>query len=324
MVTLVTGASGFIGQHVVRKLAMRGDRVRLLARPGSKLGALSDLNLEIVQGDVIQPDTLPAAFDGVDRLFHMAGLVTFVQSEIPRLQTVNVEGTRNILGAALRAGVQRVVYTSSVSAVGYSKRPQVVTESSPWVDFGISYARSKREAEEVALQYFRQGLPVVIVNPTTAMGANDPNLTSTAPVARFLRGDLKVTVRGALNVIDIDDLADGHLRADERGRIGERYILGGNNVSWTQFFGILSDLSGRPAPRRVPSALALGMAKLMEATSNLTGRPPKFHVEEVRAASLYRIADSTKADRELGLQHRSLRETLSRTVDWLKTTDPAL
>ena len=324
MRTLVTGATGFIGQVLVRRLAARGDQVRVLARPSSNLAALDGLPFEVVRGDVTQPDTLPAAFDGVDRLFHAAGMVSFVRHERPLLYRINVEGTRNVLSAALQAGVGRVVYTSSVSAIAYSRRPIPVTEDSAWVDYGISYARSKRQAEAEAFNLYRRGLPLVVVNPTTAMGPNDLNLTSTAPIARYLRGDLRIRVRGALNVIDVEDLAEAHILADERGRLGERYILGGTNVTWTEFFTILDELSGRGVPRRVPVAAALAMAALMEfVIAPLTRKPPRFHIEEVRAASLYRTADCSKAIRELGMPRRPLRETLARTVAWMERSGVA-
>lgn len=321
--SLVTGATGFIGRPLVRQLLERGDAVRVLARPSSDLSCLEGLPVEVVHGDVTAPESLGPALRDVQRVFHAAGMVSFVRRDLPRMTTVNVDGTRNVLSAALRAGVERVVYTSSVSAVAYARQPLPVTESAIWRDFGITYARSKREAEDVAFGLSRQGLPLVVVNPTTAMGPNDPNLTSTAPVARFLSGDLRVRVRGGLNVIDVEDFAAGHVLADERGRLGERYILGGTNLSWRQLFEVLSELSGRPMPREVPVPLALAMAWLMEnVVAPRFGRPPKFHLEEVRAASLYRLADSTKAIRELGLPQHPVRDTLARTVEWLQRENP--
>ena len=319
MRTLVTGATGFIGRPLVRMLVERGDEVRVLARASSNLSALDGLPIEVVRGDVTQPESLPAALDGVQKVFHAAGLVSMARKDRPRLHEVNVDGTRNLLNAALKAGVERVVYTSSISAVAYSKRPEPVTEDSVWVDYGISYAQSKRAAEEEAFAICRRGLPLVVVNPTMAMGANDPNLTSTAVVARYLRGDLKVRVPGALNVLHVDDFAAGHILADERGRVGERYILGDANVSWGQFFGLLDELSGMGMPRRIPAQVALAVAALMEfVVAPRTGKTPKFLFEEARAASLYRIADSSKAVRELGLPQRPLRETLKETVEWLR------
>src|SRR5439155_26721541 len=139
-----------------------------------------------------------------------------------------------------------------ISAVGYGRRPVLMEEQSRWVDYGIGYARSKRRAEEEAFALHRRGLPLVVVNPTMAMGPDDPSLTATAPIAKYLRGQIRAYVRGGLNVIDVDDFAAGHLLADERGRLGGRYILGGTNLTWTEFFGPLHELTGRGRPRPVP------------------------------------------------------------------------
>jgi dihydroflavonol-4-reductase len=257
----------------------------------------------------------------VERLFHAAGLVSLVQRDRPRLHAVNVEGTRNSLQAALDAGVPRVIYTSSISAVAYSRQPELANESSIWRDFGIGYPRSKRQAEAVAFEFHRRGLPLVVLNPTTAMGPNDRSLTATGPVARYLTGELKVRVDGGLNVIDVEDFAAGHVLADERGKVGERYVLGGSNVTWLQFFTLLDELTGRGVPRRIPSAVAYAMAALMElAVAPLSGKRPKFYLDEVRSAVLYRFADASKAICDLGLPQRPLRETLERTVKWLRST----
>jgi dihydroflavonol-4-reductase len=319
--TLVTGATGFIGRPLVRMLVERGDEVRVLARPSSNLSALEGLAIQVVRGDVTQPDTLPTALAGVQKVFHAAGLVSMARSDRPRLHEVNVGGTRNLMDAALQAGVERVIYTSSISAVGYSRRPELVREDTVWVDYGISYAQSKRAAEEEAFAISRKGLPLVVVNPTMAMGANDPNLTSTAVVARYLRGDLTVRVDGGLNVLHVDDFAAGHILADERGRPGERYILGDTNVTWGEFFRILNELSGKGIPRRIPAVVARAAAALSEfVIARRTGKPPKIYYEEAIAASLYRVADSSKAIRELGLPQRPLRDTLKETVDWLQAS----
>jgi dihydroflavonol-4-reductase len=321
MRTLVTGATGFIGRPLVRRLVERGDEVRVLARPTSNLAALDGLQVEVVRGDVTQPETLPAALAGVQKVFHAAGYISFARKDWPSQHRLNVEGTRNVLAAAERAGVERVIFTSSISALRYSRRPEPATEETPYRDFGIGYARSKRRAEDVALDFHRRGLPVVVLNPTTAMGPDEPVVNSTLPVAKYLRGDLKVRVEGGFNLIHAEDFAAGHVLADERGRPGERYILGGTNLTWAEFFGILDELTGLGMPKQIPGPVAVALAALEELVIAPAGRkPPKFLLDEVKTGTLYRFADASKATRELGLPRHEPREILRQTVDWLRRT----
>lgn len=318
MRTLVTGATGFVGPRLVRRLVERGDQVRVLVRASSNLAALEGLPIEVARGDVTAPETLRAALDGIETVYHAAGLVSSAHRDRQRLFEVNVGGTRNVLSAALAAGASRVIYTSSCAAVGYSRRSEPVNERSSWVDFGVTYARAKRAAEAAAFELQARGLPLVVVNPTTAMGPDDPTMVTTRVVAKFMRGHLPAQVAGGMNIIDVDDFVAGHLLADERGRIGERYILAGTNVTWAEFFRLLSELTGRPVPRRVPLPAALALAFAVERLAEARGRPPRLEFEEVRLAGLYRFADATKARTELGLTVRPLRDTLARTVDWLR------
>ena len=260
--TLVTGATGFIGGHVTRLLVQRGDEVRALVRPGSEAASLKGLEVGIVRGDVTDRRAVRRALHGVDRVFHLAGMTNLRLSR-SEVFALNVEGTRNVLEEALRAGVQRVVYTSSVAAIGPARRGPVATEVNVWDvgRHGIPYVDSKAEAEEVVLGLADRGLPVVIVNPAHVLGAGDPGRSSTVLVRRFLRRQIPAYVDGTLNIVGIDDVARGHLLADQRGVPGQRYILGNRNFTLDRLFTDLARLSGvEPPSVKLPASVALRVA----------------------------------------------------------------
>lgn len=317
--TLVTGGTGLIGHHLVRALLDRGDDVRVTMRPESPLEPLEGLEVEHVTADVTDRAAIRRAFKGVDRVFHAAG-VTSLRSTRDEYFRVNVEGARVVLGEAMRAGVERAVLTSSVSALGPAR--DGVTADEFQIDglagLGLAYPESKREAELQSLRLAAQGLPLVIVLPGHVFGAGDWRRSSTDIVRRFLRREIPMYVEGALCIVDARDVARGHLLADEKGTIGKRYILGGRNFTLTRLFADLGRLSGvEPPSVRLPAEVAVPLAAGIE---RLPGRP-LVTAEEVRLASQRWAYRSTKAKRELGWKASPHEETLENTINWWREHD---
>jgi dihydroflavonol-4-reductase len=318
--TLVTGATGMVGAHVARALVERGDEVRVTVPQRRSIEALADLDAEIVTADVIDRRDVRRALKGVDRLFHVAG-ATGLRTGWYELHRVNVVGTRVALEEALRAGVQRVVHTSTASAIGPADgRPTTdETQSFNAARVGLTYANAKAEAEREALRICAQGLPVVIVNPAHVLGRDDIQRSSTELVRRFLRREIPMYVDGALCIVGAADVARGHLLADERGVVGERYILGGRNFTNDRLFADLSRLSGVEAPAvKLPLHAALALARVAEAAP---GRPA-ITTEEVRALSLRWAYRSTKAKRELGWEPGHHELPLVETIEWYREREP--
>ncbi len=314
--TLVTGATGFLGGHVTRRLVERGDEVRALARPASDLRSLEGLEVETVLGQVGDRRAVRRALRGVDRVFHLAGSTNLRLSREASF-AVNVEGTRVVLEEALRAGVERVVHTSSVVAIGPARKGSVATEGNVW-DAGryrIPYVDAKRRAEEVALGLAHRGLPVIVVNPAHVLGPGDRGRSSTVLVRRFLRRQIPAYVDGTLNVVGVQDVARGHLLADERGVPGQRYILGNRNFTLDRLFNDLARLSGvEPPSVKLPVSIALAMA---HAGQWLPGGPMP-NPAEVRAASLRWAFSSAKAKRELGWRTSPHEDCLEETIVWYR------
>ncbi len=321
MTTLVTGATGLVGSHVTRLLVERGDAVRVLVRERSPLEELDGLDVELVHGDVLDRPSVRAAMRGVQRLFHVAG-ITSLRASADRVFAVNVGGTRIVLEEALRAGVARAVHTSSVAAVGPAARGSTADEDQVFRAgrYGLPYVNAKHEAELEAMRLAAHGLPVVIVNPAHVFGAGDRHRSSTELVRRFLSGSIPAYVDGALNIVDAEDVARGHLLADERGEVGERYILGNRNFTLDRLFADLARLSGvEPPALKLPLAAALALARAAELAP---GRPAVTTVE-VRASSLWWAFRSTKAKRELDWHPAHHEDTLQTTIDWYREREPA-
>jgi dihydroflavonol-4-reductase len=321
MTTLVTGSTGLVGSHVTRLLVERGDVVRALVRERSPLDVLDGLDVELAHGDVLDRRSVRSAMRGVQRVFHVAG-VTSLRASADSVFVVNVGGTRIVLEEALRAGVARVVHTSSVAAVGPAPRGSTADETQVFRAgrYGLPYVNAKHEAELEALRLAAHGLPVVIVNPAHVFGAGDRHRSSTELVRRFLRGQIPGYVDGALNIVDAEDVARGHLLADERGEVGERYILGNRNFTLDRLFADLARLSGvEPPAVKLPLAAALALARAAELAP---GRPAVTTVE-VRASSLWWAFRSTKAKRELGWRPAHHEDTLQATIDWYREREPA-
>ena len=317
--TLVTGATGFIGSHVTRLLVERGDEVTATVRSQSDLRPLQDFDLKQVQADVCDRHAIRRAMRGAERVFHMAG-TTNLGLDRARTFALNLEGTRIVLEEALRAGVERVVYTSSAAAVGPAPEGETSDESSVW-DAGrydIPYVDSKHEAEIVALRLLARGLPVVIVNPAHVLGAGDPGRSSTVLVKRFMRRQIPAYVNGTLNVVGVQDVARGHLLADERGQVGERYILGNRNFTLDRLFADLGRLSGvEPPAVKLPLQVALALASVAQQAPG----PRLPSPVEIRAASLHWAFSSAKAKRELGWRTSPHEDCLEETIAWYRERD---
>ncbi len=319
MTSLVTGGTGFIGSNVVRALVARGERVRVLARPHGDRRNLTELPVEIVLGDVREPESLDRAAAGCDRVFHVAALYSFSAPEA-LFEEINVEGTRNVLAAAHRTGVETVVYTSSVAALGLPPHGGVADETTPADPSQIAgaYKRSKYQAEHVALDAARRGQRVVIVNPSFPVGPGDLKPTPTGRViVDFLNGRMPAYTDTGMNVVDVRDVAVGHILAAERGRSGEKYILGGADLSMRELLQTLGAVSGRRAPRlRVPYGLLRALAAPSEAWSRLTGNQPRLTRDTLQMSRHPMYYSPAKAIRELGLPQTPVAVALRDAVDW--------
>jgi dihydroflavonol-4-reductase len=320
MTTLVTGATGLIGSHVTRLLVERGDAVRALVRERSPLEALAGLDVDLARGDALDRASVRRAMRGVDKLFHVAGLTSLRASADTHFR-INVEATRIVLEEALRASVAGVVHTSSVAAIGPAPRGSTADERQLFRAgrYGLPYVNAKHEAEGVAIALAAKGLPVVVVNPGHVFGAGDRHHSSTEIVRRFLRRQIPAYVDGALNIVDAEDVARGHLLADERGMVGERYILGNRNFTLDRLFADLGRLSGvEPPALKLPVQAALALARAAELAP---GVPPITTIE-IRAASLWWAYRSSKAKRELGWRPAHHEDTLQTTIDWYRDREP--
>jgi dihydroflavonol-4-reductase len=318
MITLVTGATGFVGSHLVRQLVERGDRVRALVRPTSSLRALDGLGVEVARGDLRDAASVRDAVRGVRRVFHVAADYRLWTRDPAEIYESNVLGTRNIL-SAVDAGVERVIYTSTVAtiAVPRNRLPDETTDAS--LDEMIGhYKRSKFLAERAALDAAARGVPVVIVNPTTPVGPGDWRPTPTGHViVDFLRRRMPAYVQTGLNVVPVEDVARGHLLAADRGRIGERYLLGGRNMTLKQILDALAAISGRRAPRIcLPWSAAMAAGYADQLVARLRNREPRIPLDGVRMARHRMWVNCTKAERELGFQTGSVEAALERAVQW--------
>lgn len=320
---LVTGASGFLGWHVARLLVERGYRVRALARVGSRV---ADLEVETVVGDLRDAGSLERAAAGCGLVFHVAADYRLWAKDPGEMYRINVEGTRNLLAAARNAGAERIVYTSTVGTIGIPAGG-VGDETTPvtLADMAGDYKRSKFLAERAALEFARAGLPVVIVNPTAPIGDHDAKPTPTGKIVLdFLQGDMPAFIDTGLNVVDARDVAEGHLLACERGRAGERYILGSENLTLAQILEKLAAIAGRKAPSvRLPYAVAYGAGACSTAWARLTGKPPRVPLDAVRMARKKMWVTHEKARRELGFEPGPAEAALARAVAWFQAERPS-
>jgi dihydroflavonol-4-reductase len=317
--TLVTGATGFIGAQVARRLVQRGDEVAVTVRPGSGMERLHDLDVRHIPADILDRRSMRRALRGADRVFHIAG-TTNLRASRAALFSIAVQGTRIVLEEALRANVQRAVYTSSVAAIGPARPGRTADERSEWRGgrYSIPYLDAMHEAELTALALVPRGLPLVVVNPAHVLGPGDPGRSSTAIVRRFLSQQIPAYVDGTLNIVSVQDVARGHLLADERGRVGERYILGNRNFTMTRLFADLGRLSGVGPPAiKLPVPVALALA----GTGQRLGAASLPTPVEVRATSLNWSFSNRRAKRELGWLPSPHEECLEATIEWYRERD---
>jgi dihydroflavonol-4-reductase len=313
--TLVTGGSGFLGSHLVRALAERGDDLRLLARRSSNLNHLEGIDFERATGDITDRRAVRRAMKGAERVFHVAGRTSMRDADRKAVFEINLRGARIMFEEALAAGVTRFVHTSSVGAIGVAKPHGTADEKTPFEigHLGIAYINSKHEAELEAMRVAARGLPIVIVNPSFVFGPDDPTGTSMTLIRRFLLRRIPVYVDGGINIVDVRDVAAGQLLADEKGKVGERYILGGRNFTFDRLFADLSRISGiEPPAIKLPASLAVGGVR----AAARAGLPVPAASDEVRSATLWWTYRNTKARKELGFEPRPHEETLEAAVRW--------
>lgn len=331
MRVLVTGATGFLGVHIVGELLARGHAVRALVRPASALAGLSGAPVEIARGDVLDPGSVRAAFEGQEALVHAAGIPR-IGADAEQTFAVNLRGVEVVLEEALRAGISRAVLTSSTAVLGGTPSPSVADESAAGnaEALGIGYFVSKLRGERAGLAVAARGLPLVVVRPSFVLGPGDTHGSSAATVVLLARRRIPAWVHGGASFCDVRDVARGHAEALARGRAGEVYILGGHNLEMGDFIARVCAAAGVPPPPRIPYAAAWGMAALQEGASRLTGKRPATTRDLVRSAALYTWVSSAKAERELGYAIRPLDDMLVDTLRFaldagrLKAATPAL
>ncbi|MCS7285664.1 MAG: NAD-dependent epimerase/dehydratase family protein [Anaerolineae bacterium] len=323
MKAFVTGGTGFIGGAVVRKLIESGHQVKALVRPGANTRQLDGLPVEKVEGSLEDINSLRRGIEGCDWVFHLAALYSFWGYRWEDFYRVNVEGTRLVLEVAREMGVQRIVHTSSIAALGTNPDRTPANENTPSTleDKVTYYQRSKFLGQQVALELAREGVPVVIVNPTAPVGPGDHKPTPTGQIiVDFLNGRMFGYVDTGLNIVDVEDVAKGHILAAERGRVGECYILGGENMTLKQFLDLLAEVSGRPPVRwRIPHWVAMLWAYIDVALTKLGLRSvPTATPEKVRLSRRYEWFDCSKAMRELGYTYGPAREAVRKAVEWYR------
>ena len=323
MTTLVTGATGFLGSALARELLKDGRTLKLLVRKNSDTRNIDDLDCEVAYGDLQDRDSLKSALTGCQTLYHTAAYYSLWSRDKKLIYDINVQGTRNILESALEMGIEKVVYTSTVGCIGLSEDGSPANEDQPMNTATLcnDYKLSKYEAEQVAHELFGRGLPIVIVNPSTPVGPRDIKPTPTGKIILdFLNRKMPAYIDTGLNLIDVADCARGHILAEEKGRLGERYILGNKNMSLKEILLALETLTGLTAPRiKMPYWMAYAAGLACEwASDNITHQPPSVPLAGVKMAKYFMYFDPSKAIRELGLPQNPVENALGQAVRWFK------
>lgn len=323
MTTLITGATGFIGSAVARELTDNGEKIRCLVRATSNLKNLDGLVVEIAIGDIRDINSVQRALKGCDRVYHLAAVYANWLPDPGLMYQVNEEGTRNVLTACQEAGIQKTVYCSSVAALGaHGKTPADESAAFNLNSTKDHYYISKYRAEQVALEFFRKGLPVVIVNPSGPIGSRDIAPTPTgALIINLLKGKFPGYVDGGINLIDVTDCARGIIAAMEKGQAGEKYILGSRNISIKEYFDLIVQVTGRGKilSLRIPGWMAVFSGYVYQMLARVTGKSPVTSASWARVGSHYSWWDCTRARENLGLRQRPLEESIAEAVEWFET-----
>ncbi len=325
MAILVTGATGFIGSHITRKLLQRGERVKILLRKSSKTSNIEDMDVERVYGDVMDMNSVNEALKGCDTLYHTAGVASFRKEDYQKMEEINVKGTSNILNAALNAGIKKVVHTSSVAAIGVDSHRGIANEETEYsLDYlGVKYLDTKHRGEQIALELAKQGLPLVVVNPATVIGTGDIYLSSTAFILWFYKKKFPGYMDGTLNMVDVEDVAEGHILAAEKGKVGERYILGNQNFTLLELFNLLEEVTGVPKPKmKIPYFMALISGYFVERILGMSF--PNYSTMDLDSVKLSKLKwhfDCSKAKEELGYSPSDIKESIRKTVGWFKENE---
>lgn len=322
---LVTGGTGFIGSHVVRRLLREGVPVRCLVRPRSNRANLKDLKVDLIEGDLTDSASLRWAIAGCDTIFHVAADYRLWALHPEEIDRINVQGTRNLLQEAVTARVSRVVYTSSVAAVGRPENNGKLGVGDERFDptpaqLVSPYKRSKLASELVAREFARKGLPVVIVNPSAPIGSHDIKPTPTGKIiVDFLNRRMPAYLETGMNFVDVEDVAAGHILAAKKGHVGERYILGNRNMTLKAFLDLLSEVSGLPAPKiKIPYAVAWTAGALSTGLSYITRQEPAIPLDGVRMAHKPMYYDASKAIRDLGMPQSPIDVAIRTAVEWFR------
>jgi len=321
---LVTGAAGFIGSHVVRELLEDNVEVRALVRPGESLQNIDGLEIEIIEGDLLDQNAVARALQGVDTLFHLAAIYAIWMKDWRPIYEVNLQGARNILWAALKAGIHKVVYTSSIAALGITPGRAVSNEETPFnqYDLGNHYVLTKYLSQQEALGFAQNGLDLVVVNPGFPFGANDIAPTPTGQIIiDIVKGLNRFAFGGGFNIVDVRDVARGHVLAARKGRTGEKYVLGNVNITMPEFMRLVNRISGKPHRLFVkfPSVFLQFVTVFLKYWSDHISRhPPLSTPPEIRYASQYLFFEHTKAKTELGLDFTPIEDSIARAIAWFR------
>ena len=325
MKTLVTGAAGFIGSHVVRELLARGREVRALVKPGEDTRNLDGLDVERVGGDVCEPESIRQALQGCGRLFHLAAIYAIWLKDRRAMYDVNVVGSQNVLLAALRADLERVVYTSSIAALGVKGGGQPADEATPFnqVGRGNDYIFSKWLSQELALSFAREDLPLTVVNPAFPFGARDRGPTPTGRIILdLIKGKMPGYFDAGLNMVDVEDVARGHLLAEEQGKVGECYLLANRNMTMKEFIDLVGEVLAPEGIKlkklhKIPIKVAIALGYLLEWRSDhITHKRPVISGQTLRYGNQHLYYDNAKARRELGLTFTPVEDSIRRAYHW--------
>ncbi len=321
MKVLVTGATGFIGAQLAQELVRQGHQVRVLRRTSSKTLMLDGLAVEHAFGDILEPEAVAQAVADCEFVFHVAALASYWRAQRKQVYDVNVRGTQIVLDACLRAGVRRIVFTSSVAAIGVPRDGQTAHEDTPFdpLSATFAYADSKRRAEEVVRAMVARGLDVVIVNPAAVIGPGDHNLITGSMIVEYARRPVPFVTPGGLCLADVAAVVQGHILAAQHGQTGQRYILGGENLPYREIARIITDVAGRAAPRWTIPGWALGpAATVVDAFNRIAPVSPIVSGKQIRLSAFNAFYDSSKAVRELGYPLLPLRPAVEQAYAWYK------